>query len=154
MTEATEIERSFHADGWITASIEGVRALGYKTERLTVHLTNLAATGLPENKRDWRITYTDAETGQTHAHVQPTNETWTDINDAIACLPAYQLVCRTCGSDDVVADAVARWDADNACWDLSSTFDDRNCCSCNAEGSSILKEILPSPNLLTADASA
>lgn len=152
MTAADPIIAPFHSDGWITCEINSVPALGFKTERLTVHITNLAGTDLPTSDTDWRITYFDTEDGQSHTRAAPTDEPWTRITDAVTYLPAYQLICASCGSDDVVADAVARWDGDNACWDLSSTFDDRVCCSCNAEGASILRAILPLPNHLAQNA--
>ena len=32
-------------------------------------------------------------------------------------------VCRTCGSNDVLADAYAEWDRENACWTVLNIYD-------------------------------
>lgn len=42
-------------------------------------------------------------------------------------------VCRYCGSDDVVADATARWDVKGQCWEHSHAFDSGSCCECGEE---------------------
>ena len=50
-------------------------------------------------------------------------------------------VCKYCDSDDLVRDAVVRWDVDQQEWVLSTTFDDVTCCSCNAEGYDIDQDV-------------
>lgn len=43
-------------------------------------------------------------------------------------------VCSHCGSDDVVNDAVARWDIRTQTWMLSDLYDDHaECCQCEGE---------------------
>lgn len=147
MRNTATILASIRQDGWIDTELDRSPALGFRTERLTAYLTNAAGTGLPSTTTDWRITWIDAE-GEQGPNSATHKNPWENVDDAITYLPAYNLVCRHCGSDDVTADAVARWDPDTATWDLSSTFDDRNCGSCNAEGDSILKAVLPLPNLM------
>jgi hypothetical protein len=44
-----------------------------------------------------------------------------------------QVVCATCGSADVQADAYARWNVLTQQWDLSSTLDDTVCEVCEGE---------------------
>jgi len=51
------------------------------------------------------------------------------------------LVCKECGSRNVTADAVARWDAARQEWELSTELDNRTCEDCSADGTSILDEI-------------
>lgn len=46
-----------------------------------------------------------------------------------------KLVCRSCGSDDIVSDAYARWDVQTQEWDLSSVLDNKICESCGYEKS-------------------
>ncbi len=43
-----------------------------------------------------------------------------------------QMVCGTCGSDDVVRDAWAEWDVDEQRWVLRTEFDEAYCVSCDA----------------------
>lgn len=50
------------------------------------------------------------------------------------------MVCRTCGSEDVVRDAWADWDVDAQDWVLSQTFDYAFCNSC--EGDTRIEERL------------
>jgi hypothetical protein len=38
------------------------------------------------------------------------------------------MVCVTCGSEDVVVDAWAAWDADKQQWKLAGTLDYTHCC--------------------------
>ena len=40
--------------------------------------------------------------------------------------------CAACGSDDIVADAWAGWDVDQACWVLDAVFDHTVCGACGA----------------------
>jgi RNA polymerase subunit RPABC4/transcription elongation factor Spt4 len=43
-------------------------------------------------------------------------------------------VCPRCGSDDVAADAAARWDVQNQDWSVSDIFDKGHSCgNCGAE---------------------
>ena len=45
-----------------------------------------------------------------------------------------KMVCSTCGSDDVRADAYASWNVDTQEWELSSTFDKGSyCLTCSGE---------------------
>lgn len=41
-----------------------------------------------------------------------------------------RMVCATCGSDDVLADAWASWDINSQQWELSQTFDEKYCNNC------------------------
>lgn len=43
---------------------------------------------------------------------------------------AIEIICSECGSDDVVRDAWAAWDADRQEWVLASVFDDGFCEAC------------------------
>ena len=43
------------------------------------------------------------------------------------------IVCKTCGSDDVVKDAWANWDYSLQQWVLSQTFDSAWCEKCEDE---------------------
>lgn len=47
--------------------------------------------------------------------------------------PKVNLVCRSCGSDNIVADAYARWDIQTQDWDLSSVLDNKICEDCGYE---------------------
>lgn len=49
--------------------------------------------------------------------------------------PKEKPVCPVCKSDDVVVDAVARWDEDTQDWSLSATYDDKTCDACGYSGS-------------------
>jgi hypothetical protein len=42
----------------------------------------------------------------------------------------HQMVCKTCGSADVVCDAWASWDVEKQDWVLNNTFDDTFCNKC------------------------
>ena len=44
------------------------------------------------------------------------------------------MVCATCGSEDVLADAFAEWDALNQCWSVQCVMDKGHYCNaCDAE---------------------
>ena len=43
---------------------------------------------------------------------------------------AIEIICAECGSDDVLRDAWAAWDADRQEWVLASVFDDGFCEAC------------------------
>ena len=43
------------------------------------------------------------------------------------------IICITCGSPDVYADATARWNAQKGEWVLGTVHDDRYCDQCGAE---------------------
>jgi hypothetical protein len=148
-TTTTAILQMFLTDGWTVLSDEAGRALAYKTETVLARITNLTGTDLPTSDTDWMLTYTDSEDGETRRHTAPKDQPWLTIQDAISFLPSYNLICNACGSDDVVCDAAARWNPDEGQWEISSTFDDRNCEACGAEGSGILKSVMYGANLLT-----
>ena len=42
-------------------------------------------------------------------------------------------VCPKCGSDNVVADATARWNSENQQWEVSSVFEQGGCDECGHE---------------------
>ena len=42
-------------------------------------------------------------------------------------------VCPKCGSDNVVADATARWSAERQQWEVSSVFEQGGCDECGHE---------------------
>lgn len=44
-----------------------------------------------------------------------------------------RIVCRTCGSDDILSDAWARWNVETQQWELSSALDNEECCCCEGE---------------------
>lgn len=44
-----------------------------------------------------------------------------------------QIVCKCCGSEDVMRDAWAEWDVDAQAWVLKSVFDAAYCESCDGE---------------------
>lgn len=45
-----------------------------------------------------------------------------------------RMVCSTCGSEDVYADAYAEWDVANQCWKVANTFDKgAHCGACDGE---------------------
>ncbi|MCG2841269.1 hypothetical protein L6Q21_09780 [Sandaracinobacter sp. RS1-74] len=46
-------------------------------------------------------------------------------------------VCRHCGSDQIVRDASARWDAAAQAWTLSGVYDCHFCDTCNREGDTL-----------------
>ena len=47
------------------------------------------------------------------------------------------LLCRSCGSDDITADATAAWDTQAGGYSLVGTYDDHTCQGCGREGSDI-----------------
>jgi len=47
--------------------------------------------------------------------------------------PKVNLVCQNCGSDNIVADAYARWDIQTQNWNLSFVFDNKICEDCGYE---------------------
>lgn len=44
-----------------------------------------------------------------------------------------RMVCRTCGSENVLRDAFAEWDVENQSWVLQNVFDDATCDDCGKE---------------------
>lgn len=44
-----------------------------------------------------------------------------------------KMICRYCGSDDVVRDACAEWCPETQQWVLRSVYDNADCNSCNSE---------------------
>lgn len=55
-----------------------------------------------------------------------------DIHNDLDEAP-YQVVCATCGSDDVLRDAYARWNPEKQDFDLVATFDHTFCGECDGE---------------------
>jgi len=49
-------------------------------------------------------------------------------------------VCRDCGSDDVLADAYARWNPEGRCWEVETTFEKGSWCN-QCEGEATLEQI-------------
>lgn len=47
-----------------------------------------------------------------------------------------KIVCSSCGGENVLADAWARWNVDKQEWELDNTFDDKFCedCECSCKG--------------------
>lgn len=46
----------------------------------------------------------------------------------------YRVVCRECGSDDVLADAYASWDVESQRWEAEDVFDKgSHCNACDGE---------------------
>ena len=43
------------------------------------------------------------------------------------------IVCATCGSDDVISDAIARWDKATQKWELTGLLDGNSCENCGEE---------------------
>ena len=43
------------------------------------------------------------------------------------------MVCATCGSEDVLVDAWAKWDIENQGWVVSETFRNAICGECDGE---------------------
>lgn len=52
-----------------------------------------------------------------------------------------KIVCRDCGSEDVVRDAWAEWDVENQEWVLQDYFDAAYCNNCEGECKLEEKEI-------------
>lgn len=44
-----------------------------------------------------------------------------------------KMVCRTCGSENVLRDAFAEWDVSKQDWVLQNVFDDAVCDDCGGE---------------------
>jgi hypothetical protein len=42
--------------------------------------------------------------------------------------PKLRMVCATCGSDQVLADAFAKWDVESQQWYLHATYDKGSVC--------------------------
>ena len=63
--------------------------------------------------------------------MEPTDEKRND-GDAVSIAPTALMypVCRTCGSENVVCDAWARWNRTTQVWNLDQTFDDTFCHDC------------------------
>lgn len=47
--------------------------------------------------------------------------------------PKITMICESCGSLDVTADACARWDDDAQDWIATSVYDNTDCQSCGGE---------------------
>ncbi len=48
--------------------------------------------------------------------------------------PRIKMVCKECGSDDVLCDAYAVWDVDTQQWEVANTFDKGAYCNeCDGE---------------------
>lgn len=47
-------------------------------------------------------------------------------------------VCPKCGSEDIVTEAVARWNIETQEWELSSMYDFIVCCACDGESDAAL----------------
>jgi hypothetical protein len=53
---------------------------------------------------------------------------------SVPCPPPQKPVCQECGSDDVIADAFAYWDAEKQDWQVSQAFEKGGCCeACGAQ---------------------
>lgn len=52
-------------------------------------------------------------------------------------------VCRCCGSDQVLRDAWASWNADSQQWELDNIFDHAYCTNCDGETSITEKQFEP-----------
>lgn len=50
-------------------------------------------------------------------------------------------VCKSCGSDDIVRDACASWDADAQDWSLIGVFEPITCQGCEREGDFITRDV-------------
>lgn len=57
-----------------------------------------------------------------------------------------KMVCKTCGSDDVVRDAWAYWSTTVQDWVLENVFDFAYCKQCDGETNIIEKEITDEDN--------
>lgn len=54
---------------------------------------------------------------------------------------SFRMVCRNCGSEDVICDAYAVWDFSNQVWVIDSTFDKGAYCNaCDGETRIVEKE--------------
>lgn len=53
-----------------------------------------------------------------------------------------KMVCRRCGSDDVLADAYAAWNVETQKWEVESTFDKGgHCNACDGEARIVSVEL-------------
>lgn len=78
--------------------------------------------------------YTDIECPKCGALAYPVPQTQPKTKEVA--------VCTHCGSDDVVADAAARWDIDTQEWDITNVFDKGHSCgNCGGECSIEFKPI-------------
>jgi hypothetical protein len=68
-----------------------------------------------------------------------------DDPDDDPAAPATALVptCPRCGSDDLVKDACAGWDAASGSWSLAGTYDSETCLTCSREGDHIAAWVEP-----------
>jgi hypothetical protein len=49
-------------------------------------------------------------------------------------MPKMQMICRNCGSINVVADAYAGWNVETQAWEISNVFDKgAHCDECEGE---------------------
>jgi hypothetical protein len=55
--------------------------------------------------------------------------------------PFRRMVCSTCGSERVLADAFARWNYENQEWELQNTFDKGSYCEGECDGECRIEEI-------------
>lgn len=61
----------------------------------------------------------------------------------------YRMICKDCGSDDVVADAYASWNVDTQSWEVSGVYDKDNYCNnCDEEKKYLEKEIIQEQNIM------
>lgn len=49
--------------------------------------------------------------------------------------------CSHCGSQNVTADALARWDVERQQWEASAILDNGNCDDCGAEGDDVVVRV-------------
>ena len=64
--------------------------------------------------------------------MEPTNTTTSDSDVAPVAPTALEYpVCRTCGSENVVCDAWAKWNRTTQEWELDQSFDDTFCRDCD-----------------------
>lgn len=54
-------------------------------------------------------------------------------------MPKLRMVCRKCGSEDVLCDAYASWNVETQEWELSQTFDKGAYCN-NCDGETRINE--------------
>jgi len=53
-----------------------------------------------------------------------------------------RVVCPSCGSDDVAADASARWDVETQSWQIYGIFDNKMCQECGYESHTFNEEVI------------
>lgn len=51
------------------------------------------------------------------------------------------IVCKQCGSDNVMRDAYAMWSVEEQKWTLAATYDVTHCVDCEVEAPLIEKEL-------------